>query len=145
MFIKRKYFETHLSNFRGNFDRPVGSLLDNVLNGTFSQILIQLQITETLLSASVKRKLSIPSTSTNERIIKHAKSKNFSKSRGRYFGYSDEESVTIESREHIRKFNLESLWKIDMKKCIDSSPLLIVKGNILILLHIASSCIIRGL
>ena len=131
-----------LSNFSSHF--PIqASLLESILTKSFLQVLQNLQqnsekeydknITHsiskkrtfsTMKGADINGESKVPNSSSLR------KTSIVCKSKGRWTG--NHSSLIPSLPEHGKRmanFSLEQSWKVDLKKCIDSSPLLIVRGQ----------------
>merc|ERR1719300_1988047 len=106
------------------FNHPF--LMEIVLTGTYAEILHQIT-TSNAESKGTKRKPT-PFANTwnqNTKKIKKSPLKVTCKSRGRVYGLP--QSTKIENKSTNVK--LEQKWKVDLRKCIDSSPLLLDSEN----------------
>ena len=129
--------------FSSYFSTP-DSLLNILLTGTFLQvktavISANIQNKDSQREPSVKRdiKTTTDNPHTEERDVSSKRLKKetvFWKSRGRWNIKPSELSRSGVRREASKERSLktEVIWKVDLKKCIDSSPLLVlVRGKTL--------------
>ena len=128
-----------IDHFSSHFFTP-NSLLDILLTGTFQQvkaavISANIQNKQSQLEPSVKREIqnstdysSLEKTEASSKKLK--KETVFWKSRGRW-NISPEMSRSEVRGDLNKKRSLktEVIWKVDLKKCIDSSPLLVLVGG----------------
>ena len=103
-------------------------MLDTLLNGSY-QILLQHLIQENT-KTNLKRKLPQDDVTfaVKARLMVDTQPKSYRipwKSKGRW--NNCQIKSFFEFKAHL-KYSLKDKWKIDLKKCIDSSPLLFVKG-----------------
>ena len=104
------------------------TMLDTLLNGSY-QILLQHLIQENT-KTNLKRKLPLNDVTfaAKARLMVETQPKSYTipwKSKGRW--NNCQIKSFFEFKAHS-KYSLKDKWKIDLKKCIDSSPLLFVKG-----------------
>ena len=103
-------------------------MLDTLLNGSY-QILLQHLIQENT-KTNLKRKLPLNDVTFAVKarlmVVTRAKSCTIPcKSKGRWNNCQIKSFCEFKAHS---KYSLNDKWKIDLKKCIDSSPLLFVKG-----------------
>jgi len=106
------------------FNHPF--LMEIVLTGTYQEIL-HLITTNNSESKGTKRKPTPFANTWNQNTKKMKKSplKVTCKSRGRVYGLPQSTKINNKST----NIKLEQKWKVDLRKCIDSSPLLLFSGN----------------
>jgi len=134
-----------LYNLLGSHFPVQAPLLESILSGTFLKVLQNLQENSTNGSENKKlhlisnNKRSVSSRNPTDdqangenKKLKSSRSSVICKSKGRWTGYDQSllllSSVSVPDRK-VRKLSLKPSWKVDFKKCLDSSPLLILQGE----------------